>query len=254
MMKLTIDTESRVLRIEGEARECDLYSPEAFRVLSDLWLKVGWALKYSYSFSWFGRPVIQLPEDLVRMQELIYTLKPDVLIETGVAHGGSLVFYASLFESLGKGHVVGVDVEIRPHNRAALESHPLRKRISLIEGDSTNAETLRRVGAHVREDHTVMVVLDSNHTRAHVARELEAFAPLVSARSYIVVTDGVMQDLAEVPGGEPSWREDNPQRAARDFLARHPEFVLEEPKPVFDESRHQVRLTYWPSAYLRRVN
>src|SRR6266850_5174167 len=139
-MKLTIDTEAKSLRLEndGQERDIPLYSDEAFEVISDQWLKVGWNQKYPYTFSWLGRPIIQAPEDIVRTQEVIYRVKPDVLIETGVAHGGSLILYASLFKAIGKGRVVGVDIEIRPHNRRAIESHPLASYITLVEGDSTS--------------------------------------------------------------------------------------------------------------------
>ena len=125
-MKITLDTADNSLRVSeaGQEQDLSLYSPESFSVLSRLWIKLGWSLKYTYSFTWMGRPIIQLPEDIVRVQEVIYQLKPDILIETGVAHGGSLILYASLFKAMERGRVVGVDVEIRPHNRKAIEEHP----------------------------------------------------------------------------------------------------------------------------------
>jgi cephalosporin hydroxylase len=252
-MKLTIDTEAGTLEVGGpKARELQLYSPEAFHELSHLWMKVGWALKYSYRFTWMGRPIIQLPEDIVRLQELLFGLQPDVLIETGIAQGGSLVFYASLFKALGHGRVVGVDVEIRPHNRAAIEAHPLKPLITLVEGDSVAPETLARVRALVRPNERVLVMLDSNHTRAHVLAELRAYAPLVSPGSYLLVADGVMQDLYDVPGGKPEWREDNPLGAITEFLAETPEFSRFEPPPPFSESPLTERITYWPGGCLLR--
>lgn len=128
-MKLTIDTDAKTLSVEaqGNQRQLALYSDEAFELISDQWLKVGWNQKYSYTFTWMGRPIIQIPDDLLRIQEVIYRIKPDVIIETGVAHGGSLIFYASLFKAMGRGRVVGVDIEIRPHNRKAIESNSLRR-------------------------------------------------------------------------------------------------------------------------------
>src|SRR5215471_1972585 len=140
-MKLIIDTVAKTLiREDGAERsEFSLYSREAFELISHQWLKVGWNQKYTYTFSWLGRPIIQLPDDMVRLQEVIYRLKPDVLVETGVAHGGSLVFYASLFQSMGRGRVIGVDIEIRPHNRAAIEAHELSHLITLVEGNSAEA-------------------------------------------------------------------------------------------------------------------
>src|SRR4051794_18590250 len=141
-MKWTIDTAAGVISAD---REVPLYSTEGFELLSELWLKVGWNQKHVYTFSWLGRPVIQLPDDLIRVQELIYRVRPDVIVETGVAHGGSLVFYASLCKVLERGRVVGIDIEIRPHNRAAVEAHPLANLITLIEGDSTDPVVAARV-------------------------------------------------------------------------------------------------------------
>lgn len=253
-MKLTIDTDGRTLEIDDRARgrRLDLYSREAFELLSREWLRVAWSQKYSYTFTWLGRPIIQLPEDMLRMQEVVYRLRPDVIVETGIAHGGSLVFYASLCRLMGAGRVVGVDVEIRPHNRAAIEAHPLAGSITLIEGSSTAADTLERVKATIGPGERVMVLLDSNHSYAHVAAELRAYAGLVSPGSYLVVQDGIMQDLSDVPGGDPAWEQDNPARAAQDFVAAHPEFTIEPPTWAFDESRLHEGITHWPSGWLKR--
>lgn len=254
-MRLTIDTTSRHLEVETERfRETvPLYSKRAFELLSQQWVRVGWAERYAYTFSWMGRPIIQLPEDMFRLQEVIYSVKPDVLIETGVAHGGSLVFYASLFKAIGRGRVVGVDIEIRPHNRAAIEAHPFADVITLIEGSSTATATVNAVREQVREGDTVLVILDSSHTKAHVAEELEQYCRLVTPGSYIVATDGIMRDLADVPGGRPGWTVDNPAAAARDFAVRHPEFRLERPAWQFNESTLDESVTYWPDAWLRRL-
>jgi cephalosporin hydroxylase len=255
MTRFLIDTDAGTLTEESATgrRELPLYSPEAFRLLSQQWVNVGWALKYTYGFTWFGRPIIQLPDDLIRIQEVIYRIKPDVIVETGVAHGGSLVFYASLFEAMGAGRVVGVDIEIRAHNRAAIEAHQLAHRITLIEGDAIAESTLNRVRATITPDERVLVLLDSNHTRAHVMAELRAYGPLVTPGSYIVATDGLMADLADIPGGRPEWRDDNPQEAARRFAAENAGFVLEEPVFPFNEGEVTDRVTHWPSAYLRRL-
>jgi cephalosporin hydroxylase len=254
-MKIAIDEEERRLTVTGDGveRVVPLYSRDAFELLSDLWLRVGWNEKYPYTFSWLGRPIIQAPEDALRAQEVIYRVAPDVLIETGVAHGGSLVFYASLFEAMGNGRVVGVDVEIRPHNRQAIEAHRLISRISLIEGSSIAPETLTAVRSHIRPGDKVMVILDSNHTKAHVAAELAAYASLVTPGSYIVATDGSMQVLFDVPRGKPEWERDNPAAAAREFAAAHPEFVLEQPAWPFNESALGRNITHWPDAWLRRL-
>lgn len=255
-MRVTIDTTERTLTIEDETenRKIDLYTREAFEVLSRQWLRVGWDLKYSYTFTWLGRPIVQLPEDLLRLQEVISRVTPDVIIETGVAHGGSLVFYASLFKLLGRGRVIGVDIEIRPENRRSLEGHFLSPLITLIEGDSIASDTVRRVMELVTPGERVMVLLDSCHTKEHVLAELEAYHDLVSPGSYIVATDGIMRELSDVPSGKPQWAWDHPCAAVAGFLARHSEFALEQPAFSFNESRLQRTVSYWPDAWLRRVD
>lgn len=257
-MRIEIDTEQRTLKAidVGSTNSHHLHSPEAFAVISRLWVRTGWALRYEYGFTWMGRPVIQLPDDLLRVQEVIYRVRPDVLVETGVAHGGSLVFYASLFRAMGQGRVIGIDVDIRPHNRKAIEEHELAPLITLVQGNSVDPAVVEKVSVEVEGESTqVLVVLDSKHTRAHVAAELEAYASLVSPNSYLVVTDGIMEDLHDVPPGRPEWRSDNPRAATTEFLTRHPEFELEEPPPFpFNEGKVRQRVTHWPDAYLRRVS
>ncbi len=255
-MKIIIDTAQQTIQYTtepGTLKTLDLYSREGFEWLSQLWLKVGWNQKYTYTFSWLGRPIIQLPDDMIRLQEVIYRLKPDVIVETGIAHGGSLIYSASLCHAMGHGRVIGVDVEIRPHNRAALEAHALFPRITLVEGDSVAPAIVQQVQDLLQPGETVLVILDSCHTKQHVAAELDAYAPFVTPNSYIVATDGFMQELADVPRGQSNWREDNPAAAAREFVQHHPEFVLEEPAWPFNESELQQSVTHWPQAWLRRV-
>lgn len=254
-MKLVLDTDTAMLSVEenGQSRALPLYSKEGFEELSRQWVRVGWNQKYQYTFSWMGRPVIQLPEDMIRMQEVIYQVKPDVIIETGVAHGGSLIFYSSLCKAMEKGRVIGIDIEIRPHNRAAIEAHPLNDRITLIEGSSTAPEIVAQVKTLVQPGETVLIILDSNHTYAHVYDELEAYADLVTPGSYLVATDGIMYDLADVPRGVPGWTTDNPTFAARDFAAKHPEFLIAQPAWPFNESALDQNITHWPGAWLRRA-
>src|SRR5262249_30538310 len=236
LMRIVIDTADATL-VTADGQRLDLYGKAAFELVSQLWLKLSWNQKYSYTFTWLGRPIIQHPEDLVRLQEVIVNLRPDVVIETGIAHGGSLVLYASLLKAMGiAGRVVGVDVEIPPHNRRAIETHVLAPYITLIEGDSAAPEVVRKVGACLRPGDTVMVILDSSHAKAHVAAELEAYAPLVTPGSYIVATDGIMGTVHDAPRGRPGWAHDNPTQAAVEFAARHPEFVIEEPDWRFNES------------------
>ena len=237
---------------DGESREIGLYTKEAFEVVSSEWLKIAWDRKYSYTFTWLGRPMIQLPEDVLRLQEVIYRLQPDVIVETGVAHGGSLILYASLAELIGRGRVIGVDIVIRPANRDAIETHRLASRISLIEGDSAAPSTIDRVKTQLRPGETVLVLLDSDHSKQHVLRELEAYAPLVTPGSYIVATDGIMKDLGTTPRGKAEWEWDNPTTAAAEFAQSHPEFVLEPPAWTFNESELTEPITHWPGAWLRR--
>ena len=254
-MKITLDTEAQTLIVQdtGQPQTLPLYSKEAFEIISRQWVRVGWNQKYQYTFSWMGRPVIQLPEDMLRMQEVIFSTQPDVIIETGVAHGGSLIFYSSLCKAMEQGRVIGIDIEIRPHNRQAIEAHPLNDRITLIEGSSTAPDIVAQVKALVQPGEKVLVILDSNHSYAHVMAELQAYACMVTPGSYIVATDGIMFDLADVPRGTPGWVTDNPTCAARDFAAQHPEFQIEQPGWPFNESELDQNMTHWPGAWLKRL-
>jgi cephalosporin hydroxylase len=253
-MKLIIDTTERKLTSETETdiKVLELYSKEAFELISQQWLKVGWNQKYPYTFSWLGRPIVQLPEDMIRMQEVIYRVQPDVIIETGVAHGGSLIYYASLCKIIERGRVIGVDIEIRPHNRRAIEAHELSRLITLVEGSSTSPQVVQQVHSQVKSGETVLVILDSNHSKQHVADELEAYCDLVTTDSYIVATDGLMKDLYDTPHGKPEWVWDHPAAAAAEFVVSHPDFVLEQPAWPFTESDLTENITHWPGAWLRR--
>jgi cephalosporin hydroxylase len=254
-MKLTIDTEMKTLTVveNGPVRTLELYSREAFEFISHQWLKVGWNQKYPYTFSWMGRPVIQLPEDMIRAQEVVYRVKPDVIVETGVAHGGSLIFYASLCKAMGKGRVIGVDIEIRKHNRQAIEQHELFPLITLVEGSSIDRRIVEQVKALIRGGERVLVILDSYHTKQHVSEELNAYHDLVTPGSYIVATDGSMQFLTDVPRGKRDWATDNPSVAALEFAKAHPEFVIEQPAWPFNESELTENISHWPYAWLRRA-
>jgi len=253
-MKLTIDTTNHVLiqEVKGRSHTIYLYSKEAFELISHQWLKVGWNQKYSYTFSWMGRPIIQLPEDMIRIQEVIYRVKPDFIVETGVAHGGSLIYSASLCKAMGKGQVIGIDIEIRPNNRKAIEEHELFPYITLIQGSSTDPEIVEQVKSLIEPNKTVLVILDSCHTKQHVLEELEAYHILVTPGSYIVATDGIMKDFHDLPSGIPEWVWDNPAEAAADFVKRNPDFIIEEPKWTFNESKLSKDVTYWPGAWLKR--
>ena len=251
----TIDEAAGIVIVtdgSGE-RRLKLDSAEAFAAVSRAWLRCGWDTKYVYGFSWLGRPIIQLPEDLIRLQEVIYAVKPDVIIETGIAHGGSLIFYASLCKAMGRGRVIGIDIEIRPHNREPIEQHELFDYLTLIEGSSTDEAVVAQVAAQVKPGETVLVILDSNHTRDHVLAELDAYGKLVSKGSYIVACDGIMGEIPGAPRTEADWSWNNPAEAAKEFAARDARFVIVEPAFPFNEGVVTERVTYWPGAFLKRI-
>lgn len=253
-MKIIINDFHKTLTYEvnNTVKTIPLYSKEAFNIISRQWLKIGWDQKYVYTFSWLGRPVIQLPEDMIRIQEVIYRLKPDVIIETGIAHGGSVIYYASLCKIIGKGRVIGIDVEVRPHNRKAIESHELFSFITLVEGNSISPDIVAHVKSLIKPGEIVLVILDSCHTKRHVLEELNAYHDLVSPGSYIIATDGLMKDLDDVPRGNKNWKQDNPAAAAEEFVRMHPEFVIEQPIWPFNESELSENITHWPGAWIKR--
>lgn len=253
-MKITIDTGSRSISLDEEksSKEIDLYSDQAFELLSRLWVKVGWNQKYQYTFSWLGRPIIQLPDDLIRIQEAIFSLKPDYIIETGVAHGGSLIFYATLCHALERGQVIGIDIEIRDHNRTEIEQHSLSRYITLIENDSASETVVSEIRNKITPSDRVLVVLDSNHSYEHVMTELELYSTLVTPGSFIIATDGIMEDLSDTPRGVKTWEVDNPAQAARDFCNKNQEFEIVEPKWPFNESELRKPITHWPSAWIMK--
>ncbi len=244
-MKYTVDTAAQTLTTEEG--EIPLYSTEAFQILSTSWLKVGWNAHYHYTFTWLGQPVLQLPEDLIRLQEVIFELKPDVIVETGVAMGGSLLFYATLCQAIGKGRVIGIDIDLRPHNRKKL-NHPL---LTLIDGNSIYPETLSQI--KISQGESVLVILDSNHSKSHVLAELNAYAPFVTPGSYLIAADGFKKELVDVPRGKESWSWDNPSDAVEDFLDSHPEFILELPERRYNRSPIRESVTHLQNAWLKRV-
>ena len=204
--------------------------------------------RYSYNFSWLGRPIIQFPDDIVAVQEIVWRVKPDLIVETGIAHGGSLMLWASLLHVLGGDRrVVGVDIEIRPQNRAEIERHPLASRITMIEGSSTDPTVLEEVRRHGKRHSTVMVVLDSNHTHDHVLRELQLYSPLVTPGSYLVVMDTVVESMpADFYPDRPWGRGNNPATAVREFLKSTMDFAVDH------EIDRKLLLSVAPGGYLRR--
>lgn len=218
------------------------------------WINQSAKHKYSYNFRWMGRPIIQYPQDMFAMQELIWQIQPDLIIETGIAHGGSIVFYASMLElnaACGgpkNAEVVAVDIDIRAHNRAAIEAHPMARRISMIQGSSIDPVIISQVRAKAVGKQRVLISLDSNHTHAHVLAELEAYAPLTSVGSYCVVFDTVVEDMpADMFPDRPWGPGNNPKTAAREYLLTHPEFEVNK---AID---HKLLISVAPDGYLKRV-
>lgn len=255
-MKYLIDTEQGSIHCRdarGEERTLDFYSMEGFRLLSHLWVQQEWNLYHWQSLTWLGFQIWQLPEDLLRVQEVLAELKPDVILETGVKRGGSAIFFASLCRLLGQGRVISIDITIPPEVRQAVTSSPFADLITLIEGDSVAPNIVAMAKAMIKPGEKVLVFLDSDHSKTHVLEELEAYAELVPVGSYLVATDGVMQHLAFTPNGRQEWLMDNPSAAAREFVARRPDFVIERPKARFRDDRVVEELSFWPDAWVKRI-
>ena len=231
---------------------------------ADAFMRASTRPKYSYNFAWQGRPIIQYPQDIVAMQELIWKVKPDLIIETGIAHGGSLIFSASMLALLEycdaveqgqpldpmqpKRQVLGIDIDIRPHNRAAIEAHPMANRIQMIQGSSIVPEIIDRAHTLAADYQRILVCLDSNHTHDHVLAELDAYAPLVSQGSYCVVFDTIIEDLpADMFPDRPWGPGNNPKTAVWEYLKSHPEFEVDR------DIQHKLLITVAPDGYLRRL-
>ena len=213
------------------------------------WINAVAPHKYTYNFTWLGRPVIQFPQDLSALQEIIWSTRPDLIIETGIAHGGSLIFHASILHLLGnEGRVLGVDIDIRDHNRAEIETHPLFERIDMIQGSSIEDNIAVRVAETASKAGQVMVVLDSNHTHAHVLRELELYAPLVTRDSYLVVCDTLIEDMPDGSFPDRSWgRGDNPRTALNAFLETTDRFEIDTSMDA------KLQISVAPGGYLKCV-
>jgi len=205
--------------------------------------------QYSYNFSWMGRPIIQYPQDMIAMQEIIWQLKPDLIIETGIAHGGSLIYYASLMELIGKGEILGIDIDIREHNRVEIEKHPMFKRIKMLQGSSIDEKLVEKVKEIAKGKQTILVSLDSNHTQEHVLRELQLYAPFVTPGSYIVVFDTIVEDLPQGYFKEqrPWGIGNNPKTAVWEFLKNNDQFVID---TAID---NKLLISVAPEGYLKRV-
>lgn len=213
---------------------------------SQIWLRAHWENKLSYEVNWMGIPVIQTAEDMIIMQEIIYDVRPDFIIETGIAHGGSLIYFASLLEILGKGRVIGIDIEIRKHNKILLEKHPMVKRITSIEGDSTSKEIFEKIRNIIPEKSKILVILDSNHTRDHVLKELNLYSSLVSRGSYIIVEDTIMPEVAGYKHAKDYYSSDNTKQAINIFMKDNKKFII-------DRTREKLGFTYFSGGFLKKI-
>ncbi len=229
-------------QIEGLKADKDV------QALSRIWLRETSPHRYVYNFKWMGRPIIQFPQDMMAMQEIVWAVRPDLIIETGIAHGGSILYYASLLELVGHGEVLGIDVDIRPHNRHAIAEHPMSKRVRMVEGSSIDAQVVAQVQSY-SAGKRALVVLDSNHTHAHVLAELRAYAPLVCAGGYCVVMDTVVEDMPDrFFSGERPWSVgNNPKTAVAEYLSTDDRFEVD------TDLEAKLLITVAPGGYLRRV-
>jgi len=219
---------------------------DTLRELARQWTRATWARELYLGNTWLGFPILQWPTDMLILQEIIFAQRPRVIVETGTYRGGSAIFYASLLRLLGEGKVVSVDIKIEDEVRRAIAASPFADRIALVPGDSSSAEVVARVGEEVGAESRVLVVLDSDHSYAHVLAELRAYSRFVPVGGYLVAMDTICHDLWDLPRGAPEWKEDNPLRAVHDFLREHPEFEA-------DRSREKLRVTYAPGGFLRRL-
>jgi cephalosporin hydroxylase len=244
-------------QMDGRPNEFERKKRDAARSMSDDKALVNRAMQvlvdadrhnYTYQWSWLGLPIIQIPEDIVVLQELVWETRPTLIVETGIARGGSLIFFSSLLEMIGEGSVIGVDVDIRPDNRASITAHPLSKRIQLIEGSSTDPRTVERVKSFVRPGDRVMIVLDSNHTHAHVIDELRCYAPLVTIGQVLVVADTILEYIPYQSHRPRAWGPgNNPMTALQQYLSEDGGIELDE------YYNNKLLLTTCPRGYLRRL-
>jgi cephalosporin hydroxylase len=240
--------------LEVQQRIASNAEDETLKTHAQAFMSASTIPKYAYNFFWLGRPIIQYPQDMVAMQEIVWAVKPDLIIETGIAHGGSLIFFASMLElnaaCLGRkdAEVLGVDIDIRAHNREAIETHPMFKRISMIEGSSVEPAIIELVRAKASGKESVLVCLDSNHTHEHVLAELQAYAPLTTVGSYCIVFDTNIEDMpADMFPDRPWGPGNNPKTAVCEYLKSHPEFEIDK------NIQHKLLITVAPDGYLKRV-
>ena len=224
---------------------------KSFQKLTKSWFKSSEKFQYSYHFSWMGRPIIQYPQDMIALQELIWQIKPDLIIETGIARGGSLIFSASILQLIGKGSVIGIDIDIRKQNRIEIEKHSMFKRIKMIEGSSIDQKIVKKVQQLAKNKKQILVILDSNHSHEHVLQELELYSPLVSKNSYLIVFDTVIEDVStpqtKSHQKRPWGKGNNPKTAVKFFLKSNKRFIIDK------EIENKLMITVAPSGFLKCV-
>tara|TARA_B110000196_G_C21084194_1_gene634077 strand:+ start:213 stop:941 length:729 start_codon:yes stop_codon:yes gene_type:complete len=219
-----------------------------FKKLSQRWFDISLKYEYPYHFTWLGRPIIQYPQDILIIQELIWKIKPDLVIETGIARGGSLIFTASILELIGKGNVIGIDVDIRKHNREEIEKHPMFKRIKMIEGSSIDKKIVKKIFKLAERKKKILVLLDSSHTHSHVLEELKSYSPLVNKGSYVVVFDTVLEDMPKNSFPNRPWdKGDNPKTAVKEFVKKNNRFKIDV------DIERKLMITSNPSGFLKCV-
>lgn len=236
----------------GELRKyvdvCANKNEEELRKTGDAWALAVAKNKLVYEIDWLGVPIIQTPEDIILMQELIYDVQPDIIIEIGIAHGGGLLFYSSMLSLIGKeqGKVIGVDIDIRKHNRNVIEKHPMFNKVILVEGSSIDEETVNKVKSLVPEGARVLVCLDSNHYKNHVLQELQKYWDMVSIGSYIVVFDTISSDFAKKSGADKGYADNGPLEAVHAFLKQNSRFEI-------DKRYNKLYVSDCQDGFLRRI-
>ncbi len=241
----------KIFEKQNERNILKMSKDKNLQKLTKSWFKSTEKFQYSYHFSWMGLPIIQYPQDMVSLQEIIWKVKPDLIIETGIARGGSLIFSASILQLIGKGCVIGIDIDIRKHNRIEIEKHPMFKRIKMIEGSSIDPNIVKKVHQFAKNKKQILVILDSNHSHEHVLKELELYSPLVTKNSYLIVFDTVIEDIftpqTTSHQKRPWGKGDNPKTAVKFFLNSNKRFIIDK------EIENKLLITVAPSGFLKCI-
>jgi len=239
------------LEKRNKSKISKMNNDKTFQKLTKKWFNSSVKHEYSFHFTWLGVPIIQYPQDMIALQEIIWNIKPDLIIETGIAHGGSLIFSASMLEMLGKGKVLGIDIDIRKKNKRVIENHRLSKRIKMIEGSSIDKKIINKVHAFSKNSKKILVVLDSNHTHEHVLEEMKAYSSLIKKGSYIIVFDTVIEDMPEElfkGKAKRAWNKgNNPKTAVHEFLKTNKRFKIDK------DLENKILITVGPDGFLKCI-